>query len=131
MLRKESAAVPEGNGPVPQKEEFGSGHPTWGDVHRMGKEAFDRWDRKLDEMSEKMEEYLEERTSIDQRLTRLIHGARQPSFAMGADGHVNTKTQERTEGAATAVQAMREDSCTAEQKAQDGPKTSITFDVEA
>ena len=27
MLRKESEAVLEGNGPVPQKEEFGSGNP--------------------------------------------------------------------------------------------------------
>ena len=34
--------------------------------------------------------------------------------AMVADGHANTKTQERTEGAATAVQVMRGDSCTAE-----------------
>ena len=28
MLRKESEAVPEGNGPVPRQEEFGSGQPT-------------------------------------------------------------------------------------------------------
>ena len=50
---------------------------------------------------------------------------------MEADKHANNKTQERTEGAATAVQAMRGDSYTAEQKVQDGPKTSITFGVEA
>ena len=50
---------------------------------------------------------------------------------MEADGPANTKTQERTEGAAAAVQAMRGDSCTTEQKLQDGPKTSITFGVEA
>ena len=50
---------------------------------------------------------------------------------MEADGSANTKTQERTEGAAKAVQAMRGDSFTAEQKIQDGPKTSITFGVEA
>ena len=43
----------------------------------------------------------------------------------------NAKTHERTEGAAIAVQAMRGDSCTTKQKAQDGPKTSITFGVEA
>ena len=53
---------------------------------------------------------------IDQRLTRLEHGARQPRLAMEADGHANSKTQGRTESAATAVQAMRGDSCTAEQK---------------
>ena len=28
MPRNESEAVPEGNGPVPQQEEFGSGEPT-------------------------------------------------------------------------------------------------------
>ena len=39
MLRKEREAVPEGNGPVPQKKEFGSRQPTWGDVYRMIKEA--------------------------------------------------------------------------------------------
>ena len=100
MLRKESEAVPEGNGPVPQKEEFGSGQPTWGVVYRMMKEAFDRWDKKLDEISE---EFIEERTSIDQLLTRLEHDARQPRLAMESDGHANTKTRERTEGTATAV----------------------------
>ena len=28
MVRKESEDVPEGSGPVPQVEEFGSGQPT-------------------------------------------------------------------------------------------------------
>ena len=128
MLRKESEAVPEGNGLVPQKEEFGSGQPTWGDVYRMMKEAFDRWDKKLDEISE---EFVEERRSIDQRLTRLEYGARQSRLAMEADGHANTKTRKRMEGAATAVQAMSGDSCTTAQKVQDGPKTSISFGVMA
>ena len=49
---------------------------------------------------------------------------------MEADGQANTKTRERTEGAATAVEAMHGDSCTA-QKVQDGPKTSISFGVKA
>ena len=31
MARKESEAVTEGNGPVPQQEEFGSGEPTLAD----------------------------------------------------------------------------------------------------
>ena len=76
--------------------------------------------------------HFEEQTEIlEKRLTRLEHGARQPCLAMEADGPANTKTQERTEGAATAVQAMRGDSCTTEQKVQDGPKTSITFGMEA
>ena len=49
---------------------------------------------------------------------------------MEADGPVDTKTRERTKGAATAVQAIHEDSCSA-QKVQDGPKTSISFSVKA
>ena len=32
MLRKESEAVPEGNGPVPQQKEFGSDQPLLADV---------------------------------------------------------------------------------------------------
>ena len=63
-------------------------------------------------------------------MTRLEHGARQSRLAMEADGPANTKTRECTEGAATAVQAMHGDSCTA-QKVQDGPKTSISFGVKA
>ena len=122
MLRKESEAVPEGNGPVPQKKKTRSGQSTWGDVYRMMKEAFDRWDKKLDEILEKI---IKERTSIDQRLIRLEHGARQPRLTMEADGHANTKTRERTEGAATAVQAMRGDSFFA-RWVEPGPNTNST-----
>ena len=132
MPWKASEAVPEGNGPILQQEEFGSGQPTMGDVYRMMKEAFDRWDRKLDGISGKMEEYVEERTSIDQRLTRLEHGARQPRLVMEADGHANTKTRELTEGAATAaVQAMRGDNFSA-RWVELGPNTNSTsFGVKA
>ena len=108
MLAKENEAVSEGNGLVPQKEEFGSGLPTWGDVYPMTKEAFDRWDKKLDEISDEMR-------VMDEHVTRLEHGARQSRLAMKADKQASTKTQERTEGVATAVQAMRGDSCTAKQ----------------
>ena len=86
--------------------------------------CFDRWNRKLDEISD-------ETRVMDQHVTSLEHGVRQPRLAMMADGHANTKTQERTEGAATAAQAMRGDSCTAKQKVQDGPKTSISFGMMA
>ena len=78
--------------------------------------CFDRWNRKLDEISD-------ETRVVDQHVTSLEHGARQPRLAMEANGHANTKTQERTESAVAAVQAMRGDSCTTEQKVQDGPKT--------
>ena len=124
MLRKESKAVPEGNAPVPQKEELGSGQPTMEDVYRMMKEAFDRWDKKLDEISDEMK-------IMDQHVTRLEHGARQPRLAMEADGQAGTKTRERTEGAATAVQAMRGD-CFSAHRVGPGPTTnSISFDVKA
>ena len=42
MLRKESEAVPEGNGPVLQQEEFESCESTLADVYRMFKEQLDR-----------------------------------------------------------------------------------------
>ena len=71
----------------------------------MIKEAFDLWDKKLDEI-------LDEARVMDQHVTSLEHGARQPRLAMEADGPANTKTRERAEGAATATQAMRGDSCT-------------------
>ena len=61
MPRKESGAVPEGNSPVPQKEYIGSGEPTLANVYRRFEEGFkkmdsyfDRWIRKLDEISNEM-----------------------------------------------------------------------------
>ena len=42
----------------------------------MMKEAFDRWDKKLDEI-------LDETRVMDQHVTSLEHGARQPRLAMG------------------------------------------------
>ena len=78
----------------------------------------------------KFEALLEDWRSIDQRLTRLEHDARQPCLATETDGPANTKTLERTEGAATALQAKHGDSCTA-QRVQDEPKTSTCFGVMA
>ena len=63
---------------------------------------------------------------LEQLSACLEHEARQPRLAMKADGPANTKTQERTEDAATAVQAMRGDSCTTAQRVQDGPMTNLT-----
>ena len=102
MLRKASEAVPEGNGPVPQKENFSSGKLTWGDAYRIIKVSSDLWDKKLDKISGEMRK-------MDERLTRLEHGARQPRLAMEVDGPADTKTRECTEGAATAAQAMHGD----------------------
>ena len=135
MSRKESESVPEGNGPVSQQEEFGSGEPTMADVYRLFEERFDtqqkrmdsyfdRWDNKLDEISDEMRK-------MDEHVTRLEHGARQPRLAMEADGQANTKTRERTEGAATAVQAMRGDGFSP-RRVEPGPNTNSTrFGVKA
>ena len=64
-------------------------------------------------------------------MARLEHGAQQPRLAMEADGQANTKTRERTEGAATAVQAMRGDGFFA-RRVERGPNTNSTsFGVKA
>ena len=51
---------------------------------------------------------------MNRRVTSLEQDARQPRLAMEADGPASTKTRERTEGAATALQAMHGDSCSAD-----------------
>ena len=60
----------------------------------------DRWNRTLDEISD-------ETRVMDEHVTSLERGAWQPRLAMKADGPADTKTRGRTEGAATAAQAMR------------------------
>ena len=42
MPRKQGKAVPEGNGPVPQQDEFGPDQPTLVDIYRLLEERFDR-----------------------------------------------------------------------------------------
>ena len=129
MLRKASEVVPEGNDPVPLKEELGSGQSMTEDVYRMIKEALVQWDKMLYEISDKMEEQTE--ILKKQCLTRLEHGARQPRLATEADGQADTKTRERTEGAATAVQAMRGD-CFSARRVEPSPTTNPTkFGVKA
>ena len=59
-------------------------------------------------------------------MTRLEHGARQLRLAMEADGQqADTRTRERTEGAATAVQAMR-GVCFSARRVEPGPTTNST-----
>ena len=54
MPQNWSKTVPEGNGPVPQQQELGSGQPTLADVYQMVKELFDKSDKKMDEHAEEM-----------------------------------------------------------------------------
>ena len=71
------------------------------------------------------------RRLIEQYAARLEQDARQPRLAMETDGQANTKTPERTEGAAAAVQAMRGDAFSA-RRVERGPNTNSTsFGVKA
>ena len=121
MLRKESEAVSKGNGPVHQEEEFGFGQPALADEYRELRSLSKQQEIRLDKI----------KRLLEQLSACLEDGVRQPRFAMEADGPANTKTRERTESAAIAVQAMHGDSCTTAQNVQDGPKTSISFGVMA
>ena len=118
MPRKENEAVPEGTGPIPQQEEFESGEPTLANTCRLCEERFDRMDSYIDRWNRKLDEISDETRVMDQHVTSLEHGARQPRLAMEADGPANTKTRERMEGAAISVQAMHGDSCTTAQNIQ-------------
>ena len=97
MLRKESEAVSEGNDPVHREEEFGFGQPALADEYREIRSLSKQQEIRLDKIT----------TLLEQLSACLEHEARQPRLAMEADRPANTKTRERTEGAATAVQAMR------------------------
>ena len=78
-----------------------------------------------------MDEILDEMRGMDQHVTSLEYGARQPRLAKEADGPANTKTRERTEGTATAVQAMCGDGFSTRQ-VEPGPNTNSTsFGVKA
>ena len=78
-----------------------------------------------------MSHFEEQAELLEKHLTRLEHGARQPRLSMEANAQANTKTRERTEGAATAVQAMRGDSFSA-RRVEPGPNTNSTsFGVKA
>ena len=105
MPRKESEAIPEGNGPVPQQEEFGSGEPTLADVYQLFGERFDRQqkimdscvdrqqkirDSYFDRWNKKLDEISDETRVMNQHVTNLEHGTRQPRLAMEADGPAHT-----------------------------------------
>ena len=133
MPRKESEAVPEGNGPVSRQEEFGPDQPTLADANRMYQERLDQldryWDRMkshFDQQEKNMDKLIEMTRGTNQRVASPEQDARQPRPAMEADGQADTKTHERTEGAAKAVQAMHGDGCSANRVDAD-PMYSTSF----
>ena len=60
-------------------------------------------------MGEAFEEIKKDLRKMKQRVASLKQDARQPRLAMGEDVKADKKTRERTEGAATAVQAKHGD----------------------
>ena len=68
MLWEANKAVPEGNDPVPQKEELGSGQPTLADIYRLCVERFDRMDSYFDRLDKKLDEISEMR-----KMTSMLH----------------------------------------------------------
>ena len=122
MLRKESEAVSEGNGPVHQEKKIGLGQPALADKYPEVRSLSKQQEKRLDRITR----------LLDQLSECLEHEARQPRLAMVADGPADTMTHERTEGAATtAVQAMRGDGFSA-RRVEPGPNTNSTsFGVKA
>ena len=80
MPRNWSRAVPEGNGPVPQQEQFGPDQPTLADGYRLFEESFDRQIKILkssfDQQNEKLNEFMEEMRVTKQRSASLAQDAR-------------------------------------------------------
>ena len=64
---------------------------------------------------------------LQQQLARQEQNARQPRLATEADGLANTKTRERTEGAATAIQVMNGDSFSTSRVDPDPKINSTSF----
>ena len=60
MPRMEYKTVLEGNGPVPQQEEFGFDEPTLADMYRLFEERFDRQLKIISNCFEKMDEISED-----------------------------------------------------------------------
>ena len=94
---------------------------------RLGMEADGQASQLSEEM--KMDQHLA-RQEMDQYLARLEQDARQSRLAIEADGQASTRTHERTEGAATAAQAMRGD-CSSARQVELGPTNSTSFGMKA
>ena len=69
-------AVPEGNCPIPQQEEFGSGEPTLADIYRLCEEKFDRIDSYSDRWNRKLDEISGETRVMGEHVTSLEHDDR-------------------------------------------------------
>ena len=117
MPRNWTKAVPVDNDPVLQHEKIGSDQPTLADIYRCFEESFNRqlkiMKSRFDHQEKKLNEFMEGTRATEQRSARLELDARQSRLTMEADGPSDTKTCERMEGAAAAVQAKHGDSYSA------------------
>ena len=116
MLRKKSKAAPEGNGLISRDAYVMLGRITLEELRRVISES----------MGKAFGEFMEDLRRINQCLASLEQDARQPCLDMEADVTADKKTRERTEGAAAAVQAKYEDSCSPK-RVQVGPTSSVCF----
>ena len=118
MPRNWSKAVPEGNGPVPQREEFRPDQPTLADVYRLFEERLDRHlnliKSHFDQQDKKLNELMAKTKETKHRSAGLEQEARQPSLATEADAPTDTKTRNRTEGAAAAERVISGDNSSTE-----------------
>ena len=71
MPRNWSKVVPEGSGPVPQQEEFGSDQPTMADMHQLFEEKIERQLKGVKSHLDKMDELADEMRATKQRLAGL------------------------------------------------------------
>ena len=78
-----------------------------------------------DESLWRLEKFTENLRSRHRRVASLEQGDWQPRLAMEADGPADTRTRERMDGAATVIQAIHGDRCSAN-RVQVGPKTTST-----
>ena len=120
------------------KKNAGLANPSWlANVYRPSDKSLIIQQIKLmkshlEEQEKMMDKFKNDTMGLFYQLAACLEqDTRQPRLAVEADRPVNTRTRERTEGAATAEQAMHGDSCTTAQKVQDGQKTSISFGVSA
>ena len=116
MPWKKTKDVPEGNSSVPHHKEFGSDQPTRANLYRMIKEQFNKSDKQVDELTEKIR-------ATNQRLAGLEHEAWQPCLATEADVEPDTKARRRTKGAA-ADRATHEDKSSSARSGRSRPDTS-------
>ena len=117
--------------PSPSKENSVLTDPRWRmDVYRLFEERFERHLKGEKIHLDKMDELAEEMRPTKQRLAGLEQDTGQPRLAMEADMPSDTKIRERTEGAATAVQAKHGYSCSSE-RVHAGPTCSTSFGVKA